>query len=171
METLATVSLLRRHLPQLKVRVINVVDLMKLQLDEDHPNGLSGHEFDALFTKDKPVVFAFHGYPSLIHQLTYQRTNHQNFHVHGYREEGTTTTPFDMVVLNHLDRFHLALDVIDRLPQLGSRAAYFRQAIRDRLVEHRQYIEQYGDDLPAISGWRWNQAEGTAVTTTEGDNP
>ncbi len=180
LETLATVSMIRKHLPQLKVRVVNVVDLMRLQADSDHPHGLSDREFDALFTKDKPVIFAFHGYPSLIHELTYRRTNHANFHVHGYREEGTTTTPFDMVVLNGLDRFHLALDVIDRLPQLGPRAAYFRQRIRDRLIDHKQYIEKYGEDMPEIAGWQWSydrpverKTEGeprAARTSTEGDN-
>jgi xylulose-5-phosphate/fructose-6-phosphate phosphoketolase len=179
LETLAAVSMLRRHLPQLKVRVVNVVDLMRLQFDEEHPHGIADREFNALFTKDKPIIFAFHGYASLIHQLTYRRTNHANFHVHGYKEEGTTTTPFDMVVLNGLDRFHLALDVIDRLPQLGSRAAYFRQAIRDRLIDHKQYIEQHGEDMPELTGWRWERgptpdrprgASRGAATSTEGDN-
>ena len=159
LETLAAVSLIRRHLPELKVRVVNVVDLMRLQPAEEHPHGLSDREFDVLFTKDKPVIFAFHGYPTLIHQLTYSRTNHKNFHVRGYIEEGTTTTPFDMVVMNGLDRFHLAQDVVDRLPQLGARAAYFRQAIRDRLIEHKQYIETYGEDMPEIAGWRWDQGQ------------
>jgi xylulose-5-phosphate/fructose-6-phosphate phosphoketolase len=157
LETLATVSLLRRHVPHLKVRVVNVVDLMRLQPADEHPHGLSDNEFDALFTKDRPVVFAFHGYPALIHRLTYRRTNHRNFHVHGYKEEGTTTTPFDMVVLNGLDRFSLAESVVDHLPQLGPRAAYFRQGIRDRLIEHKQYIERYGEDMPSITGWRWDQ--------------
>jgi xylulose-5-phosphate/fructose-6-phosphate phosphoketolase len=179
LETLATVSMVRHHLPQIKVRVINVVDLMRLQSADEHPHGLGDREFDALFTRDKPIIFAFHGYPSLIHQLTYRRSNHGNFHVHGYREEGTTTTPFDMAVLNGLDRFHLALDVIDRLPQLGSRAAYFRQAIRDRLIDHRHYIEEHGEDPPEITGWRWehgatpdNPRGGSrgAATSTEGDN-
>ena len=124
-------------MPELKVRVINVVNLMKLQPPSEHPHGLSDHDFDTLFTKDKPIVFAFHGYPWLIHRLTYRRTNHKNLHVRGYKEEGTTTTPFDMVVLNEMDRFHLVQDVIDRLPQLGSRAAYAKQAIRDALIEHR----------------------------------
>jgi xylulose-5-phosphate/fructose-6-phosphate phosphoketolase len=180
-EALATVSLVREHLPQLKVRFINVVDLMRLQSEDEHPHGLSAHTFDALFTRDKPVIFAFHGYPSLIHRLTYDRVNHANFHVHGYVEEGTTTTPFDMVVMNHLDRFHLALDVIDRLPQLGSRAAYFRQAIRDRLIDHKQYIERYGEDMPEIANWRWDEGrpqrrtngkgERAAASSTEADNP
>jgi xylulose-5-phosphate/fructose-6-phosphate phosphoketolase len=172
LETLAAVDLLRKHLPELKVRVVNVVNLMKLQPAQEHPHGLSDHDFDAIFTKDKPVIFAFHGYPSLIHRLTYRRTNHKNLHVRGYKEVGTTTTPFDMVVLNDLDRFHLVGDVIDRLPQLGARAAYFKQAIQDKLVEHRQYIEQHGDDMPAISGWKWGAGENVASsgTSTEGDN-
>src|SRR5947209_3682692 len=155
LETLAAVDLLRQHLPELRVRVINVVDLMKLQPREEHPHGLSDRDFDALFTKDKPVIFAFHGYPWLIHRLTYRRTNHRNFHVRGYKEEGTTTTPFDMVVMNDLDRFHLIEDVIDRLPQLGARAAYFKQAIHEKLIEHKQYINQHGDDMPGVSGWKW----------------
>jgi xylulose-5-phosphate/fructose-6-phosphate phosphoketolase len=182
LETLAAVSLVRHHLPHVKIRVVNVVDLMRLQFDEEHPYGLPDREFDVLFTKDRPVVFAFHGYPSLIHQLTYRRTNHANFHVHGYSEEGTTTTPFDMVVLNKLDRFHLALDVVDRLPELGARAAYFRQGVRDRLIEHRQYIEEFGEDRPEIAGWRWEAAGWSprrrdgkrevpyVATSTEADN-
>jgi len=131
LETLAAVELLHKHLPELKMRVINVVDLMKLQPASEHPHGMCDQDFDSLFTKDKPIVFAFHGYPWLIHRLTYRRTNHKNLHVRGYKEEGTTTTPFDMVMLNDLDRFHLVEDVIDRLPQLGSRAAYFKQAIHE----------------------------------------
>ncbi len=172
LETLAAVDLLRKHLPELKVRVVNVVNLMKLQSEREHPHGLSDHDFDAIFTKDKPIIFAFHGYPSLIHRLTYRRTNHGNLHVRGYKEVGTTTTPFDMVVLNDLDRFHLVGDVIDRLPQLGARAAYFKQAIQDKLVEHRQYIERYGDDMPSVSGWRWGNQEAShaAGTSTEADN-
>jgi xylulose-5-phosphate/fructose-6-phosphate phosphoketolase len=172
LETLAAVDLMRRHLPELKVRVINVVDLMRLQPAEEHPHGLTDRDFDVLFTKDKPIVFAFHGYPWLIHRLTYRRTNHKNLHVRGYKEEGTTTTPFDMVVLNDLDRFHLAEDVIDRLPQLGPRAAYFKQAIRDKLIDHKHYIETYGEDMPEITGWRWAQAApGSARgTSTEGDH-
>jgi xylulose-5-phosphate/fructose-6-phosphate phosphoketolase len=155
LETLAAVSLLRRHLPNLRVRVVNVVDLMKLQPQSEHPHGLSDRDFDILFTTGKPVIFAFHGYPWLIHRLTYRRTNHGNFHVRGYKEEGTTTTPFDMVVLNDLDRFHLVSDVVDRLPQLGARAAYVKQAMSDLLVEHRQYIRRYGDDMPEVRKWRW----------------
>ncbi len=155
LETLAAVDLIRRHLPELKVRVVNVVDLMTLQPAVEHPHGLSDKEFDVLFTKDRPIVFAFHGYPWLIHRLTYRRTNHRNLHVRGYKEEGTTTTPFDMCVLNDLDRFHLVEDVIDRVPGLGSRAAYAKQAIRDALIEHKQYIAEHGEDAPQISGWRW----------------
>jgi len=155
METLAAVDLLRRHLPQLKIRVINVVDLMALQPSSEHPHGLKDAAFDVLFTKDKPIVFAFHGYPWLIHRLTYRRTNHGNLHVRGYKEEGTTTTPFDMAVLNDIDRFHLVGDVIDRVPQLGARAAYFKQAIRDKLIEHKQYITERGQDMPEVRNWRW----------------
>jgi xylulose-5-phosphate/fructose-6-phosphate phosphoketolase len=172
LETLAAVQLMRRHLPELKIRVVNVVDLMRLQPAEEHPHGLSDRDFDVLFTRDKPIVFAFHGYPWLIHRLTYRRTNHKNLHVRGYKEEGTTTTPFDMVVLNDLDRFHLAEDVIDRVPQLGARAAYFKQAIRDKLIEHKQYIEQHGEDMPEIAEWRWGGAArgGARRTSTEADN-
>ncbi len=157
LETLAAVSLLRKHVPELKIRVINIVNLMKLQPQSEHPHGLSDPDFDALFTKDKPIVFAFHGYPWLIHRLTYRRTNHANLHVRGYKEEGTTTTPFDMAVLNETDRFHLAQDVIDRLPQLGSRRAYAKQAIRDRLIDHKNYISRFGDDMPEIRDWKWGE--------------
>src|SRR5437868_622170 len=155
LETLAAVEMIRQHLPEIKVRVVNVVNLMKLQPASEHPHGLSDRDFDALFTKDKPVIFAFHGYPWLIHRLTYRRTNHKNLHVRGYKEEGTTTTPFDMCVLNDIDRFHLCEDVIDRLPQLGARAAYFKQALHEKLIDHQQYIAEHGDDMPAISGWKW----------------
>jgi xylulose-5-phosphate/fructose-6-phosphate phosphoketolase len=158
LETLAAVSLLRQHFPELKVRVINVVNLMKLQPQSFHPHGLSDWEFDTLFTRDKPIIFAFHGYPWLIHRLTYRRTNHENLHVRGYKEEGTTTTPFDMVVRNDLDRFHLVADVIDRVPGLGTTAAYAKQTIRDKLIEHRQYIERYGEDMPEIREWTWSGA-------------
>jgi len=160
LETLAAVDLLRRHVPELKVRVINVVNLMKLQTSGEHPHGLPDGEFDALFTTDKPVIFAFHGYPWLIHRLAYRRHGHDNFHVRGYKEEGTTTTPFDMAVLNNLDRFSLVSDVIDRVPQLATRAAYAKQAIRDKKIEHKQYIARYGDDMPEIGNWRWGQAGG-----------
>jgi len=154
-ETLAAVELLREHFPKLKVRVINVVNLMKLQPASEHPHGLGDKDFDALFTTDKPIIFAFHGYPTLIHRLTYRRTNHKNLHVRGFKEEGTTTTPFDMVVLNDLDRFHLFGDVLDRLPQLGSSSAYARLFIRDKLLEHKQYIAEHGEDLPEIRNWKW----------------
>ena len=170
LETLAAVQLLHRHAPELRIRVINVVDLMRLQPAEEHPHGLTDAEFDFLFTKGKPIIFAFHGYPWLIHRLTYRRTNHKNLHVRGYKEEGTTTTPFDMVVLNNLDRFSLARDVIDRVPQLGARAAYFKQAIRDKLIEHKQYIEMHGEDMPEITGWSWVGKTGARGTSTEGDN-
>ena len=155
LETLAAVSLLREYAPDLKVRVVNVVDLMRLQPEEEHPHGLPDRDFDTLFTTDKPVIFAYHGYPWLIHRLTYRRTNHGNLHVRGYKEEGTTTTPFDMAVLNDIDRFHLVADVIDRVPKLGTIAAYAKQAIRDRLIEHAQYIAEHGDDPPAVRDWRW----------------
>lgn len=155
LETLAAVSILRSQIPDLKIRVLNVVDLMKLQPREEHPHGLSDKEFDALFTIDKPIIFAYHGYPWLIHRLTYRRTNHKNLHVRGYIEEGTTTTPFDMVVLNRLDRFHLAESVIDRVPRLGNIAAYAKQAARDWLIEHKEYVRKYGDDMPEIRDWTW----------------
>ena len=155
LETLAAVEILRQRFPELKIRVINVVDLMTLQPQSEHPHGLSDKDFDTLFTKDKPIIFAFHGYPSLIHQLTYRRTNHHNLHVRGYKEEGTTTTPFDMVVLNDLDRFHLVGDVIDRVPSLGSRAACAKQFLRDKLLDHKAYIDKHGQDMPEIRNWKW----------------
>ncbi len=155
LETLAAVVLLREHFPDLKVRVINVVDLMTLPPHSEHPHGLSDRDFDELFTRDKPIIFAYHGYPWLIHRLTYARSNHKNLHVRGYKEEGTTSTPFDMVVMNDMDRFHLVADVIDRVPQLGPRAAYAKQAIRDKLIEHKQYIATHGEDLPEIRDWKW----------------
>jgi xylulose-5-phosphate/fructose-6-phosphate phosphoketolase len=160
METLAAVDFLRKHLPDLKVRVVNVVDLMTLQPKEEHPNGLSGAEFDSLFTVDRPVIFAYHGYPWLIHRLTYRRTNHDNLHVRGYKEEGTTTTPFDMVVLNELDRFSLARDVIDRVPGLAERAVDVRRLIVDIHGEHRRYICEHGDDMPLVKDWVWGSSAG-----------
>ena len=155
LETLAAADLLRRHLPQLRVRVVNVVDLMKLQPPEEHPHGLPSEEFDRLFTRSRPVIFAYHGYPWLIHRLTYRRTNHDNLHVRGYKEEGTTTTPFDMVVLNDLDRFHLVMDVIDRVPGLAEQGAPVRLLMQERLAEHRRYIERYGEDMPEVRDWSW----------------
>jgi xylulose-5-phosphate/fructose-6-phosphate phosphoketolase len=155
LETLAAVDLLRQLVPGLKVRVVNVVDLMTLQPKEEHPHGLSDRDFDTLFTTNKPIIFAYHGYPWLIHRLTYRRTNHKNLHVRGYKEEGTTTTPFDMVVRNDLDRFHLVRDVLDRVAGPGCLAAYAKQAIRDKLIEHRQYIAEHGEDLPEIRQWQW----------------
>ncbi len=154
-ETLAAVDILRQQFPDLKVRVVNVVDLMTLQPEKEHPHGLTDREFDTIFTTDKPIVFAYHGYPWLIHRLTYRRTNHNNLHVRGYKEEGTTTTPFDMVVRNDLDRFHLVQDVIDRVPKLGYAAAYAKQALRDKLIEHHQYVTKYGIDMPEIRNWKW----------------
>ncbi len=155
METLAAVDFLRKHLPDLKIRVVNVVDLMTLQPREEHPNGLTDKEFDSLFTVDRPVIFAYHGYPWLIHRLTYRRTNHDNLHVRGYKEEGTTTTPFDMVVLNELDRFSLVRDVIDRVPGLGEGTAHLRQLVQDIHVDHREYIREHGDDMPLVKDWTW----------------
>ncbi|MDX6236874.1 MAG: xylulose-5-phosphate/fructose-6-phosphate phosphoketolase [Kribbellaceae bacterium] len=156
LETMAAVDLLREHLPSLRIRVVNVVDLMRLQDAAEHPHGLTDPEFDALFTTDRPVIFAYHGYPWLIHRLTYRRHNHENLHVRGYIEEGTTTTPFDMVVLNNLDRFHLAMDVIDRVPSLGSRAVMLRQHLADERVRHRAHVTEYGEDLPEVRDWRWS---------------
>jgi xylulose-5-phosphate/fructose-6-phosphate phosphoketolase len=156
LETLAAVSILREHLPDLKIRVVNVVDLMRLQPESEHPHGLSDHDFDQLFTPDKPVIFAFHAYPWLIHRLTYRRTNHGNIHVRGYKEEGTITTPFDMTVLNDLDRFHLVMDAINRLPQLGAKGADLKQAMQTKLIQHKQYINQHGQDLPEIRNWKWS---------------
>lgn len=155
LETLAAVDLLRQHFPDVKIRVVNVIDLMTIQPASEHPHGLPDREFDSLFTVDKPVIFAYHGYPWLIHRLTYRRTNHDNFHVRGYKEEGTTTTPFDMTVLNDLDRFHLAGDVVDRVPRLQRVGAHFKQFLRNKLVEHTSYICQHGDDLPEIRDWKW----------------
>jgi len=158
LETLAASDFLQKHLPEMRVRVVNVVDLMTLQPRTEHPHGLPDREFDSIFTVDKPIVFAFHGYPWLIHRLTYRRTNHDNLHVRGYKEQGTTTTPFDMVVRNEMDRFHLAADAIDRVPRLCDRAGHVKQLIRDRLVEHRLYIEKYGEDMPDVRDWRWERS-------------
>jgi xylulose-5-phosphate/fructose-6-phosphate phosphoketolase len=158
LETLAAVELLRTYFPELKVRVINVVDLMKLQSQNEHPHGLSDIAFDHLFTKDKPVIFAYHGYPALIHRLTYRRTNHGNIHVHGYKEEGTTSTPFDQTVMNQLDRFHIVMNAIDRLPQLGKQAAFVKQALRDKLIKHKLYISERGEDMPEIRDWQWGKS-------------
>jgi xylulose-5-phosphate/fructose-6-phosphate phosphoketolase len=155
LETLAAVDLLRQHFDDLRIRVVNVVDLMTLQPAEEHPHGLTDAEFDTLFTADKPIIFAYHGYPWLIHRLTYHRTNHENLHVRGYKEEGTTTTPFDMVVLNDLDRFHLFADVVKRIPRLQHRLAYVEAFVRDRLIDHREYITEYGQDMPEIRDWVW----------------
>ncbi len=155
LETLAAADLLRRHLPDLKVRVVNVVDLMRLQPDVEHPHGLSDSDFDAIFTTDRPVIFAYHGYPMLIHRLTYRRTNHRNIHVRGYKEEGTTTTPFDMVVMNDMDRYHLVMDVIERVPGLGQRAARVNQHMQDKRMEHTMYTREHGEDLPEVRDWVW----------------
>ncbi|MDQ1458483.1 MAG: xylulose-5-phosphate/fructose-6-phosphate phosphoketolase, partial [Actinomycetota bacterium] len=155
LETLAAVSLLRTHLPDLKVRVVNVVDLMRLEPDTEHPHGLSDRDYDALFTTDKTVIFAYHGYPSLIHRLTYRRHGHDHLHVRGYKEEGTVTTPFDMVVLNDMDRFHLVMDVIDRVPGLGAGAAAVRQHMVDARTRHVEYTHEFGEDMPEVRNWTW----------------
>ncbi len=155
LETLAAVSILREHCPELKVRVVNVVDLMRLQPPSEHPHGLSDQDFDELFTTNKPVIFAFHSYPWLIHRLAYRRTNHANIHVRGYKEEGTITTPFDMTVLNDIDRFHLVIDALARLPQAGEPGRELEEKMRGRLAEHRRYIELHGEDLPEVRNWTW----------------
>jgi xylulose-5-phosphate/fructose-6-phosphate phosphoketolase len=155
LETLAAVDWLRQHAPQLKIRVVNVVDLMTLVPHTEHPHGLTDDQFDAIFTKNKPIVFAFHGYPWLIHRLSYRRTNHDNLHVRGYKEEGTTTTPFDMTVMNDLDRFHLSGDVIDRVGDVCPDADRLKQDLRARLIEHKLYIGRYGEDMPEIRNWKW----------------
>ena len=155
LETLAAVGILRTNRPELKIRVVNVVDLMTLQPETEHPHGISDPEFDSLFTTDKPVIFNFHGYPWLIHRLTYRRHNHHNLHVRGYKEEGTTTTPFDMAVLNEIDRYHLVIDAIDRVPSLGATAAPLRQQMRDALIRQWAYTREYGDDPPEVRDWAW----------------
>jgi len=160
MEALAAVDLLRGFFPDLRIRFVNVVDLMRLQDHREHPHGLPDADFDALFTSDKPVIFAYHGYPWLIHRLTYRRTNHDNFHVRGYKEEGTTTTPFDMTVLNQIDRFDLALDVIDRVPSLRERGGEAREWLRNRVIEHTQYVRTHGEDMPEVRDWQWGAGPG-----------
>jgi xylulose-5-phosphate/fructose-6-phosphate phosphoketolase len=160
MEGLAAVDLLRGFFPDLRIRFVNVVDLMRLQDHREHPHGLPDADFDALFTSDKPVIFAYHGYPWLIHRLTYRRTNHDNFHVRGYKEEGTTTTPFDMTVLNQIDRFDLALDVIDRVPSLRERGGEAREWLRNRVIEHTQYVRTHGEDMPEVRDWQWGAGTG-----------
>ena len=155
LETVAAAAILREHLPDLAVRVVNIVDLMRLQPSSIHPHGLDDREFDALFTLDRPVVFAFHGYPALVHRLTYRRTNHANLHVHGFQEEGTTTTPFDMVMLNDLDRYRLVADVVDRVPGLAASAAHLRQAMEETRLQARAWTREHGEDLPEIRDWTW----------------
>jgi xylulose-5-phosphate/fructose-6-phosphate phosphoketolase len=155
LETLAAVDLLRQHFSDIKIRVVNVVDLMTLQPPSEHPHGISDLDFDSMFSTDKPVIFAYHGYPWLIHRLTYRRRNHDNMHVRGYKEEGTTTTPFDMTVMNEIDRFHLAGDVVDRVPRLQRVGAHFKEFLRDKLVDHKQYTREHGDDMPEIQNWTW----------------
>ena len=166
LETLAAVTILHHYLPQLKIRVVNVVDLMKLQPHTEHPHGLTDEDYDAIFTKDKPIIFAFHGYPTLVHELTYRRHN-KNLHVRGYKEEGTITTPFDMRVQNDIDRFDLVIDTVMRLPQLGNSAAYLIQEMKDKLIEHHQYITTYGQDMPEIRNWAWNEGKGHLSGLTE----
>ena len=168
LESVAAAAILRERLPELKVRLVNVVDLMRLEPDTEHPHGLSDAEFDALFTTSRPVIFAYHGYPWLIHRLTYRRTNHANIHVRGYKEEGTTTTPFDMVMLNDLDRFHLVMDVIDRVPGLAERAAPLRQEMVDERLRHRAYTREHGQDPPDVTDWCWPGAATLGQSRTRG---
>jgi xylulose-5-phosphate/fructose-6-phosphate phosphoketolase len=176
LEVLAAASLLRQHVPELMVRVVNVVDLMRLQDEKEHPHGLPDREFDTIFTTDKPIVFAYHGYPWLIHRLTYRRKGHANLHVRGYKEEGTTTTPFDMVMLNDLDRYHLVIDVIDRVPGLAQRYGPLRQEMTDARLAARQYTREHGEDIPAVADWVWPDVGVTATgrggpdRSTGGDN-
>jgi xylulose-5-phosphate/fructose-6-phosphate phosphoketolase len=177
LEALAAVDLLKQHLPELRIRFVNVVDLMRLQDEREHPHGLSDRDFDSLFTADKPIVFAYHGYPWLIHRLTYRRHGHNNIHVRGYKEEGTTTTPFDMVMLNDLDRYHLVIDVIDHVPFLQTRAAVLRQKMVDARITAREYTRAYGEDLPEVRDWVWPAARALAggghvgaTAATGGDN-
>ncbi|MEO7124143.1 MAG: phosphoketolase, partial [Lacisediminihabitans sp.] len=167
LEMLAAVSILRERVPSLKVRVVNVVDLMRLQSEGEHPHGLNDQEYDAIFTTDKPVVFAFHGYPWLIHRLTYRRHGHANLHVRGYIEEGTTTTPFDMVMMNNLDRYHLVMDVIDRVPGLGGREAALRQDMQDSRLRAREYTRAHGEDIPEVAAWTW---PGGSLTSFRNDD-
>jgi xylulose-5-phosphate/fructose-6-phosphate phosphoketolase len=169
LEVLAAADILRRHVPGLKVRVVNVVDLMRLQPETEHPHGMGELEFDALFTTDRPIIFAYHGYPWLIHRLTYRRTGHHNIHVRGYKENGTTTTPFDMVVMNDMDRYHLVMDVIDRVPGLGQRAAALRQHMVDTRARHHTWTREYGEDLPEVRDWVWPYE--SPVTSSFGDVP
>jgi len=169
MEALAATDLLRRLFPDLRIRFVNVIDLMRLQDDREHPHGLSNAEFDSLFTTNRPVIFAYHGYPWLIHRLTYRRTNHGNLHVRGYTEEGTTTTPFDMTVVNQLDRFNLAIDVIDRVPRLQPVAAHARELLKNKLVEHRIYVRTYGEDMPEVQRWEWSAGPGPDLATGDAE--
>jgi xylulose-5-phosphate/fructose-6-phosphate phosphoketolase len=168
LETLAAAAILRERVPDLKVRVVNVVDLMRLEPESEHPHGMSEHEFDALFTASRPVIFAYHGYPLLIHRLTYSRRNHHNIHVRGYKEEGTTTTPFDMVMLNDLDRFHLVMDVVDRVPGLGERCAHLRQDMFDERLRARAYTREFGEDLPSVRDWAWPGSAGEVASSSDG---
>jgi xylulose-5-phosphate/fructose-6-phosphate phosphoketolase len=167
MEALAAVDLLRGFFPDIRIRFVNVVDIMRLQDEKEHPHGLPDADFDSLFTKDKPVIFAYHGYPWLVHRLTYRRTNHANFHVRGYKEEGTTTTPFDMTVLNQVDRFDLAIDVIDRVSRLQGSSGSARETLKNKLVEHRIYVRSHGEDMPEIRDWQWSAAGGPEVQTEQ----